>query len=178
MKKLFTLLCITAFIFTSCSNDDDFVDFDTIGTTIDLEPITFGQPDFAATFSFFDNGIDVFDSDVVTVFRREGTSNNGEAIWEPLPTASVFFINDATNAIEGFLNYRYNFTIDDVEIVLDFDVPDANLVTAEFTTNQIFRIVIVPSDFIENKSVNVKDYESLSKALKLESRTIPKMSIK
>ncbi|MBQ0733289.1 hypothetical protein [Aquimarina celericrescens] len=177
MKKLFTLLCLTTLLFTSCSNDDDFVDFDTIGTTIDLDPVTFGQPDFAVTFSFLDNGIEVFDSDVVQVFRREGTFN-GEPVWEPLPTASFFFFNETTGAVEGFLNYRYNFTIDDVEIILDFDVPDANLVGPEFTVNQLFRIVVVPAAFADDNNINLKDYNALSTALKLKSRSIPKMSIK
>ncbi|MBP2833528.1 hypothetical protein J8281_15135 [Aquimarina sp. U1-2] len=176
MKKIFALVCFTTLLLTSCSNDDDAIDFDTIGTTIDLDPVTFGAPDFAVTFSFIDNNIEVFDSDVVQVFRREGTAN-GEPLWEPLPTASFFFFNETTNSVDGFLNYRYNFTIDDVEIVLNFDVADGNLVGPEFTTNQIFRIVVLPSAFAEDNGIDIQNYDALSSALQLKSKTIPKMAI-
>lgn len=176
MKKILTLLCAIPFLFASCSNDDDFVDTDTIGQTIDLTGVNFEDPDFAINFSFTANNIPVFNSDAVLVYRQEGI-NNGNPIWEPLPTASFFFFNDATGAVEGFLNYRYNFTLDDVDIILNFDLPSADLLTTEFTNNQVFRIVIVPAEFAENNTIDFSDFNAVSNALNLESKDIPIISL-
>ncbi len=174
MKKIFTLLCLTTFIFTSCSNDDDFVDTDTIGQTIDLLGVDFrADGDFTINFSFIDNNIEVFDSDVISVFRQEDVLQNGDPVWEPLPTANFFFFNDTTGAVEGFLNYRYNFTLDDVDIILSFDVPDASLVGAEFTDNQVFRIVVVPSAFAQENKIDITNYKALVSALNLNTENIP-----
>ncbi len=175
MKKILFLLSISLVFFTSCSDDDDNIDFDTIGLTIDLTGVDFLAPDFAINFSFVNNGIDVFDSDTVLVYRLEDVFQ-GQDVWEPLPTAPFFFFNDTTGAIEGFLNYRFNFTIDDVDIILDFDTPA--VVGPEFTENQIFRIVVVPAEFTNDPSIDISNINEVMSALKINNKNIAKISMK
>lgn len=164
MKKLTYLLFVSVLLLTSCSNDDDAtndVDFDTIGQTFEFTTSFSSTNDFRQFYTFDQ---DIFESDVVLMFRREGIAN-GLEVWEPLPTASFFFFNDATGAIEGFLNYRFNFTIGDVEVILSSDAPQ--LAGPEFTDNQRFRIVIVPSDFAQSTEVNLSNFNEVSAALNL-----------
>ncbi len=161
MKKIFTLLFLTTFLFSSCVNDDD-VDFDTIGQTFEFTTTFNGANGYADRFFFNQN---IIDSDVVLVYRLEAV-DNGLDVWEPLPTGSVFFFNESTGAIEGFLYYRFNFTIGDVDIILESDAPD--LAGPEFTNNQTFRIVVVPADFAENTDINLLDFNEVQSALNLE----------
>lgn len=163
MKKIFMLLFVSTFLLTSCTvNDDDNTDFDTIGQTYEFTT-TFNSGNlYSDRFVFPEN---IFDSDVVLVYRLDGTVN-GLDVWEPLPTASFFFFNDTTGAIEGFLNYRFNFTIGDVDVFLSSDAPE--LAEQEFTNNQTFRIVIVPADFAQNTDIDFSNLEEVSTALNLD----------
>ena len=165
MKKIAFLLFASVLLLISCSNDDDFtntVDSDTIGQTFEFTTSFTDANGFSQLYTFDQT---IFESDAVLVFRRDGIVN-GLEIWEPLPTASFFFFNDATGAIEGFLNYRFNFTIGDVEVILNSDAPQ--LAGPEFTDNQRFRIVIVPSDFAQNTEVDLLNFNEVSTALNLE----------
>ncbi len=165
MKKIFLLLCLTTFIFTSCSSDDD-TDFDTVGSTFEVQNVDFLAPEFTVNIPIPQN-IDILASDVVLVYRLEDVVNNQD-VWEPLPTASFFFFNDTTGAVEGFLNYRYNFTIDDVDIILDFDLPNIDLLTPEFTDNQVFRLVVVPAAFANDSKIDFSDINAVKAALHLQ----------
>ncbi len=162
MKKIFALLILSVFLLSACTSADDNVDFDTIGQTFEFTT-TFNNANDFNQFFVFDQ--DIVQSDVVLMFRRDGIAN-GLEIWEPLPTASFFFFNNSTGAIEGFLNYIFNFTIADVQVILNSD--DPQLAGPEFTDNQRFRIVVVPSDFALNTEVDLLNFNALSEALNLE----------
>ena len=163
MKKIFALLFVSTFLFTSCvNNDDDNVDFDTIGQTFEFTTNFTNANGFSDRFIFDRN---IFDSDVVLVFRLD-SSDAGIDVWEPLPTAPFFFFNDVTGAIEGFLTYRFNFTVRDVDVFLESDAPE--LAEAEFTNNQTFRVVVVPSEFAQNPDINLLDIDEVSSALNLQ----------
>ncbi|WP_378174517.1 collagen-like protein [Aquimarina sp. SS2-1] len=169
MKKIFTLLFLSAFLFTACEGDQGLpgppgppgLDGE-IGTTYEFTTSFNQANDYADRFFFNQN---IFDSDVVLVYRLEAV-DNGLDVWEPLPTGSVFFFNDTTGAIEGFLYYRFNFTVGDVDIILESDAP--NLAGPEFTDNQTFRIVVVPAEFAENTDINLLDFNEVQSALNLE----------
>ncbi|WP_271767745.1 hypothetical protein [Aquimarina algiphila] len=157
MKKIFTLLCITTFMLTSCSNDDD-TDFDTIGQSFEVDNVDFIGPEFAVNIPF-PVGVEVFDADVVLVYRLEEVVN-GNDVWEPLPTPLIILDSG------GELTYRFNFTLNDVDILLD--TPDIGLVGTNFTDNQVFRIVIVPSRFAQDSKIDFSDINAVQSALKLD----------
>jgi len=100
----------------------------------------------------------IIDGDAVLVYRLEAV-DNGLDIWEPLPTATIFFDDG------GFLQYRFNYTLGDVDIIIESD--DLSLIDNEFMLNQVFRIIVVPSDLISgldtNNMYNLMDQLSLDK---------------
>ncbi|WP_074406306.1 MULTISPECIES: hypothetical protein [Aquimarina] len=157
MRKIFALLCLATFIFTSCSNDDD-TDFDTIGQTFEIDNVDFIAPEYAVNIPF-PSGIEVFEADVVLVYRLENVVD-GRDVWEPVPTPLIELDNG------GKLTYRFNFTLNDVDILLD--TPDINLIGTNFTDNQVFRIVIVPSTFANNSKIDFSDFKAVQSALKLD----------
>jgi hypothetical protein len=110
-------------------------------------------------FEFPDN-IEVYESDIVLVYIlwEQVTDNNGDPIdvWRLLPQTVVLD--------EGVLQYNFDYTFADVKIFLEGTVDLSTLLPAE-AENQIFRIVIMPADFVED--INVSDYDTVMKSLKL-----------
>lgn len=150
IRKLLPLLLLSIFI-GSCSNDDDvIIDTDTIGQTFEVSNVDFVSADGFEAFVnvVVPNNIAVFDSDVPLVFVLDpvATAANGLDVFEPLPR--VFFFDDG-----GFAQYRFNFIFDSVSGVFDLDlVLESDFFDGlgdVFTQNQVFRIVIVPSEFAQ-----------------------------
>ncbi len=83
------------------------------------------------------NSIEVYESDVVLVYRYEGTFDNAD-IWTPLP-ATYFDAN-------GTFLYTFNHTYFDLKFFLDGNF-NLNTLGVEWTNDQTFRIAIVPAEF-------------------------------
>jgi len=157
IRKILPLLLFT-FLLVSCRNDDDNVDFDTIGQTFEISNVDFITSDgFQAIVNVVvPNSITVFESDVPLVFVLDPVASaaNGVDVFEPLPR--TFFFNNG-----GFAQYRFNFIFDegtgifDLDLVLESD--DFDVLGNDFTQNQIFRIVIVPSEFAETHDTSNLD---------------------
>ena len=149
MKKIASFLFLLALIFTSCSDDD--VDFDTIGETYELTNINFTPANnFAIGFTFPNP---IFDSDGILVYRLENVFD-GLDVWEPLPTSNYFIENTG-----GELFYRFNYTRNDVDILIES--PNLGLITDDFTLNQVFRIIVVPSAFAENPDFDISNIDTV-----------------
>jgi len=148
IRKILPLLLVT-FLLISCRNDDD-INTDTIGQTFEVSNIDFVSSDgFQGVVNVVvPNNITVFESDVPLVFilDPEATAANGVDVFEPLPR-SFFFSNG------GFAQYRFNFIFNDATNIFDLDLvlesDDFDALGNDFTQNQIFRIVIVLSEFAE-----------------------------
>lgn len=151
MKKIFLLLVTAATVtFTSCNNDDDrpVVDNDTIGITFERTVSFSSAFDYAVTIPLTD--YQVLESDVVLVYRQTGV-DGGNPVWRSVPQTLYF--------PDGELEYISDFTVNDVVINVDFSQTlDLNNYQG-FFQNQLFRIVIVPSDFASQ--VNVNDYNEV-----------------
>lgn len=165
MRKIFTLLCLTILLVTSCSNDDD-VDLDTIARTFEVTRSFSTSNNFAVEAVVPDN-VPVFDADVPLVYILDpitSASENGN-VWEPLPRTFNF---DGG----GFATFRFNFIFDEqqnkasIEILLDSD--DLGALSSDLTQNQVFRIVVVPSAFAKNTKVDLSDINAVQSALNLE----------
>jgi len=126
-----------------------------IGKTYELANVNFSVGTNTVRYTFPEN---IIDGDAVLVYRLEAV-DNGLDIWEPLPTATIFFDDG------GFLQYRFNYTLGDVDIIIESD--DLSLIDNEFMLNQVFRIIVVPSDLISgldtNNMYNLMDQLSLDK---------------
>ena len=87
--------------------------------------------------------IEVFESDVVLVYRLEKQVNiNGEIFdaWSPLPQ-NFFFSNG------DIIQYVFNHTLFDAEIQIDGNFDTSTLTDPAYINNQTFRVALVPAEF-------------------------------
>ncbi len=178
MKKLLAVLFISALVFTGCEGDqgppgpegpagEDGINI--LGQTYEYEDVTFDYyPDnnIHGIVLEVPEEIEVLESDAILVYRLEFTQDNdGQDIgtWSMLP--QNFFLEDGT------IQYVFNHTEVDVEILIDgnFDLED---LSGDFTTDQIFRFVVVPSDFAEDYNVDVSNLKEVMNTLDLKENDI------
>ena len=170
MKKLLTFLTLTLFLFNSCSGDGEVGprgpqgppgepgENGLIGTVFETDV------DFEADTYYeivpIPEAIEVLPSDVVLVYLLEYVDEEtGKDVWSLLP--QTFYLD------EGQLVYNYNHTDSDVEIFLDGNI-DFSTLGAEYTDNQVFRIVIIPADPYETSGVDASNYSEVEDMLKIK----------
>jgi len=178
MKKIISLLFISVFVLTSCGNDGAIGPQGPqgpqgpagadglIGTVIDLQG-NFNSADDFLELDFNAKGIEVFESDVVLVYLKTG--EDGTAGGLPV---EVFSMLPQTYFIDGqILQYDFDFTFFTVQIFLkgtfDFDALDSS-----YTTNQKFRIVVVPAEFAETSGVDLSNMNAVMHALDIQPEDI------
>ncbi|WP_036498173.1 hypothetical protein, partial [Nitrosococcus oceani] len=71
----------------------------------------------------------------------------------------------------GTIQYVSTHTSNDVQIFIDGNFNMANIST-EFTDNQIFRIVILPSEFAPNAKVDKANIDAVMRTLNLEEKDV------
>jgi hypothetical protein len=110
--------------------------------------------------SAFPDNIEVLKSDIVMVYLLwEVDQETGNDVWQPLPV-SVFFD-------EGELQYAFDHTVADVQLFLTGD-KDLETVGDEFTRDQIFRIVILPADYVQSNKINMGNMNEVMKVVNLK----------
>jgi len=168
MKKLYALLLLT-FVFVSCEGPVGPPGLPgppgpegppgegggLLGQVIEVETDLNANTDYEDIIEF-PNDIEVFESDIVMVYRLM-ESVDGIDIWEPLPQ-TIFIDND-------ILLYTFDYTAFDVRLFLDGTINFDRLDPID-TDNLIFRIAIIPADFA--KSVDVKKMDQVMKVLKIK----------
>jgi hypothetical protein len=96
-------------------------------------------------FSIFDEyGFDILPSDKILMYRLDGVDDVRD-IWRILPQM-VFHPN-------GIFNYTFDFTLRDYSVFLEGNF-DLNILGPEWTNDQVFRVLIVPADFINARRAN------------------------
>lgn len=105
------------------------------------------------------NTIEVFESDAILVYRLEGQLPDNVDLWSLVP--QNFFLENGT-----IIQYVYNHTFFDVMLQIDGNF-DLATVPSNFTQNQVFRFVVVPSDFATKTGVDLQDYNAVMQALEL-----------
>ena len=176
MRKLTNILLIaTALLFGACEGPvgpigppgEDGYNF--LGTTFEFTGNFTPANEYQLVFNFLDNGFDPYESDVILTYIL-WTDENGLDFWRPLPQTTYF----QSGAI---LQYNFDFAADisnnrivDMSVFLDGDV-DFSSLSSDFTMNQTFRVVVVPSDFMSIANVDASDLNSIlnSPNLKLNS---------
>lgn len=128
-----------------------------VGQTFELENVNFAyepQNNLYSVLIDIPNDIEVFNSDAILVYRLETVpGTNG-----PIDTYSLipqnYFLSNGT------IQYVYNHSINDVELLITGNFNLSNL-SFGFIQNQIFRFVVVPSDFANNPNVNIQTFADL-----------------
>ena len=172
MKKIFaTLIILSAICFQSCEGvpgpqgpqGDPGINIlgQVFEVTVDFAYDGNNNLQVSPLISF-PSSIEVFESDVVLVYRLE-TVENGFDVWSPLP--QNFFLNG-----NNIIQYVFNHTFVDVELLIDGNFNLATLGSG-FTNDQIFRIAVVPAEFgatnpsmealLENLSLSEHQIETL-----------------
>ncbi|MDX1601644.1 MAG: collagen-like protein [Salinimicrobium sediminis] len=164
MKKLSLLFAFIAFTLTSCSSDEPGPPgppgepgVNILGQTFEFEDVDFAyfeDGNFYATVITIPSEIEVFESDAILVYRREVV--DGTETWSMIP--QNFFLE------EGTIQYVFNHTADDIELLIDGNF-DLSTLDGAFTQNQFFRFIVVPSDFALDTGVDVSDYEAVMEVL-------------
>ena len=90
-------------------------------------------------------------------------------VWRLMPQTVI--LND------GILQYNFDYTVADVKIFLEGTTDFNKLLPAE-TDNQVFRIVVLPADFLSKKSGDIIDFNSLKSLPGLKLDTMGKVVIK
>ncbi|TXK75016.1 collagen-like protein [Mesonia sp. K4-1] len=132
-----------------------------IGQTYEYENVNFTYEPAANLYSRLlevPSEIEVLESDAILVYRLEVVSGDNGPIetWSLIP--QNFFLP------QGTMQYVYNHTAADVELLIDGNF-DLSTLDAGFTTNQVFRFVVVPSDFAKDPKINIETYDELEKAV-------------
>lgn len=153
MKKIASLLFVFAIVLTSCSGDQGPVGPPgpagepggiIVSSAFEIEVDFNSGNDYSHTEDY---GFEVLDTDVTLVYISWETQS-GKDIWRLLPQSVTF--NDGT------LVYNYDFTQTDVRFFLD-GTKDPSTLDAEWTQNQVFRVVVIPADNVGFDPSNLND---------------------
>ena len=165
MKKITTILLILAAVtITSCEGpmgppglDGDAL----IGTIFEIEGDFTPQDEYRLFFDFPSDFV-IYDTDIVLVYIL-WQHVDGMDIWRLLPQTVVLD--------EGVIQYNFDYTVADVQVFLEFTIHEDDLHEDE-TDNQIFRIAVLPADFMANNAFDENDFNSILKAPELKLNTI------
>ncbi|WP_066223264.1 hypothetical protein [Formosa haliotis] len=157
MKHIIALFCL-ALVFTACEGDQGppgppGIDGE-VAPAFEIEVDFNAANNYSVTQTY---GFNIVPSDVVLVYISWET-DNGTEIWRLVPQHQIFD--------EGVLTYNYDFTDTDFMIFLDATF-DLNLLGNEWTQNQLFRVVVVPADYING--VDTTNYDEVIKASNISS---------
>lgn len=142
-----------------------------LGSVFEIQDNFTSENNYELFFEFPET-VEVFSSDIVLVYIlwEQYTDSYGELldVWRLLP--QTVFLE------EGTLQYNYDYTYYDVLIFLDGTIDFASLLPAE-TDNQVFRIVVLPADYAQSKSLDVSDYDAVMKTLRIDPENIVKIDM-
>lgn len=178
MKKLLSILVIaTAMIIASCEGpvgpvgppgEPGGLEYASI---YEIEGDFTAGNDYRLGYVFPDGGI--WDSDVVLVYILWEVAD-GLDVWRLLPQTVV--LKNQGSGETDVLQYNFDYTYQDVQIFLEFTFPPEFLLPDE-TDNQIFRIAVVPADFVAQENIDVSDINTILEAPNLELNMVPKMDL-
>ncbi len=110
---------------------------------------------FAAGFDF-PQDIEVFESDVVLVYRLADVipdSSGPIDVWEMLP--ATYFLP------QGIVYYGFDHSFLGVDIFMDGTADLMLTSLQDFTLDQVFRIAIVPADFAERTDIDIANFNQV-----------------
>lgn len=182
MKKILALLLVTTLIFVSCEGDQGPPGEEGLpgiqGQVFEVENVNFVYESesnlYSAPFALEDyTSFDLIEQDGLLVYRYgelrdiEGNIVDG---WELLP-AEVFDEN-GTSFTYGFSHFEFDA---EVRITSDYDISNLG---AGYTQDQIFRFIIIPSDWAPEAEVNINNMEEVMNALNLNRDSIESIDLK
>lgn len=166
MKKIIVVLVVLGmFVFQGCTGPEG-----PKGYTVEAEVF-----EVTTSFSSANNfskliplNPPILSSDMILVYRLFDVAN-GEDVWRLMPQ-TVYLT-------EGELDYNYDFTKKDINLFLDANF-DLNVLSADWTKDQVFRVVIVPGYFANSGNrMDFSDYKTVVKEFHIQESDIKKKKI-
>lgn len=140
-----------------------------LGSVFEIEGDFTSENEYTLYFEF-PSSITVYESDVVLVYIlwEQVEDNFGEwlDVWRLLPQTVVLD--------EGVLQYNYDHTFVDVQVFLEGTI-DFNTLLASEALDQVFRIVVLPADFVAQMNLDISDYSMMMKSLQVKPGMIQKL---
>lgn len=131
-----------------------------VGQGFEVEASFRGSNGYQEIFAF-PNNVEVLSTDIVMAYLLwDVDPSTGYDVWQPLPV-SVFF-ND------GELQYAFDHTLTDIKLFLTGDT-DLSTVGDGYTQNQIFRVAILPVDYVQSNSINLQNAEEVMQVIDTSS---------
>lgn len=138
--------------------------FNFVGEVFEVEG-DFTQP---GNFEIFgDYGFEILRSDKVLIYRLDFVDQDGFDVWRALPQ-TVY--HD-----EGIFTYAFDFTTIDYSIFLESNF-DLNALESFWTGSQVFRILILPADFIDAR-IDFSNHDALIEFLDINTNDIPRIKL-
>ncbi|MBS7256032.1 hypothetical protein [Flavobacterium branchiicola] len=163
MKKILTLFAVVGLIaFSSCEGPEGPPGIPgedgLIAEVFELQNVNFDFNNADGYNIYRKLTPNIFNSDVILIYRLAGTVNSTTPIWQQIPRTLY--------PEQGELDYDFDFSKEDFTIYAGGTYDLA--LTPEFIRNQTFRIVIVPGAFSSTtgKSVNKEDYSDYNEVIK------------
>lgn len=177
--KTFVLLLASLFIVSSCEGpmgppgqDGDAL----IGTIFEMEGDFNASNKYELYFDFPQN-FEIYNTDVVLVYILWDVVNlNGKNtdVWRLMPQTIVLKDISPNYTETDVLQYNFDYTVNDVRIFLETTMNFNDLLPAE-TQDQVFRIAVLPADFIAGKkSAEISDLSLLMNSRELKFNVIEK----
>lgn len=162
MKKIFLFLAVAgATIFSSCEGPEGPAGFSAEAIVYEIPNVNFLPNSFGIIYTFPQQALA---SDHVLVYRLSASTTNGGDVWQLIPQS--YYFDDGTFDFK----YDYDHTFYDVNIFLEgFDL---QTLSAAYTQNQIFRVVVIPGQFGNKSAVNTKSYDAVAAAYNIQEKDV------
>lgn len=141
-----------------------------IGSVFEIEGDFRPANDYKLYYEF-PQDFEIYDTDIVLVYilwEVAQTDGGNLDVWRLLPQTVV--------RPEGVIQYNFDYTVYDVQVFMEGTIPKEEWWPGE-TDNQVFRIVVMPADFLAKKSENVQDFISLKSLPGLKLNTLKSVDI-
>ena len=146
-----------------------------LGQVFDITGTFNTDNDYRIYFEFPTDKIEVFESDIVLVYRlweKVPNGNNSLNVWRLLPQTVIL--------PQGLLQYNFDHTFLDVSVFVDTQFNRTTL-ESRYTTNQTFRVVVLPADFAKSarlsKEIDFTNYQEVKDLLQLDTRKVESYQI-
>ncbi|GAB4516449.1 MAG: hypothetical protein Tsb004_26240 [Allomuricauda sp.] len=191
MNKFSTILgAVIVFVFAACEGPQGPPGFDGLdgldgapgapgiqGQVVEVEGVDFGYDAQANLFStlitFSDvTNFEVFESDAVLVYRHDGVIDLSDGstadAWTQIP--QNYFLPGGT------IQYVFSHTFVDLELFIDGNF-DLSTLSTDFTDNQLFRIVFIPSEYAQSPDFDASNIDSVMSKLQINEGQVIQLDL-
>lgn len=142
-----------------------------LGQVMEIEGSFTAENEYALFYEF-PQTVEVFESDVVLVYLLWDQTEDGNGdpvdIWRLLPQTRIL--------AQGLLQYNYDHTFFDVSVFLESDFDLSTLQPGD-TDNQVFRIAVLPADFVQGSKLDRSNLEAVMKSLNITEKDVQRMEL-